>query len=297
MNRRHAFSLLELLISLSIVAMVLGAAITGLPEIVLARSIAAEDALLADLQRDIVRSFDSADFDTENIAALAGEVPAGTALTHFSPSLDPVYTSTAASDWFAKVARLRGFTPTTAAPTPADQPALAALLYNRPGRARLLIAAPAEPNRQRFLLISLHALPEKLALPPFTGTTADFDAIWHTEWESRTAALPVHWAARLDAPALAAWSGNLFRLRVVRITLPRYTLNVSNGHATHHAYLYWNGAAVGTPSLTRLAGAGSIVSPGILGGRIVRVCVGTSEAGATEVRRIQLRQNNDVIIQ
>lgn len=303
-TNKRAFTLIEILLVAAIMLVLMSIALDGLPEQIVKWNIEAEDKYLDELKRDIERSFESEDFATYNIASLTGEVPTGTLLTAFSTSTAPIYATTATNDWFAKLARVRGFGVTTAAPTKAAQPALASLLTNKYDRTRLLLVAPAEADKQRFLLVSLMSSAEQLALPPFDPSQAFFDSIWNTEWNTRTANIPAYWASRLTADQVASWNGTgtgsrLYRLRVIRITLPRYQLNISNGHAAHNAYFYTNGAANGTPSYVRGANTGSAVwpTPGLLGGRVVRVRVGTDEATATEKRRIQMRQNNDVIVQ
>lgn len=303
-TNQRAFTLVELLVVAGIMLVILSFALDGLPEQIVKWNIEAEDKYLEELKRDIERSFESEDFASYNLASLAGEVPTGTLLTAFSTSTAPIYASTATNDWFAKIARVRGYGVTAAAPTRTAQPALASLLTNKYERTRLLFVAPPEPDKQRFLLVSLMSTAEQLALPPFDASQAFFDSIWNTEWNTRSANIPAYWATRLPADQVASWNGTgngsrLYRLRVVRITLPRFQLNVSNGHAAHNAYLYTNGAPNGAPSYVRGANTGSAVwpTPGLLGGRVVRVRVGTDEATATEKRRIQIRQNNDVIIQ
>ena len=109
--------------------------------------------------------------------------PSGTAAdspTLFSASTSGIYTTTDNSAWFAKVARLRGLTPQIGT-APAAQPELARIAFNPLGNSRLLFVAPDEAGRQRFLLVSLVARSEQLALPAYENSAAWFDAIWNHE--------------------------------------------------------------------------------------------------------------------
>ena len=297
--RRSAFTLLEILAVAAIITLLAIAALPGAIQRLVDAQVAGEDAVLENLRKDLVRSLDSSDFANVNI--LAGADAAGVVLpTRFTGDPDAAFPATSAADWFAKLATVRGSSFSQAAPTPSVQPALADLLFNRYGRARLLVLGPAETNQQRLLLISLMAPAAQLVLPASDGSAAWFDTVWNTHWDSRTPALPAAWAASLTAAQSAAWNGNsssgsrLYRLRVVRITVPKYTLNLSNTHPTANAYVLYNA------DLDRLdvpAGSGTAVSSPILAGRLIRVLRGTSLATAVETNRIYLRDNTDVLVQ
>jgi hypothetical protein len=105
--------------------------------------------------------------------------------------------------WHARAASRRK---SGAAPTPAVQPELARIAFNSLGNPRLLIAGPVEAGRQRFLLVSLMARSDQLVLPAYESSAAWFDAIWHNDFESRTATPPAYWSGRLTPAQLAAWS-------------------------------------------------------------------------------------------
>ena len=82
-------------------------------------------------------------------------------------------------------------------------------------------------------------------MPENDGTTAWFNAIWNTEWNTRYGTVPSYWSTILTPTQVAAWNGdangsNLYRLRVIRIVLPRYVISISNTHPTANGYVYYN---------------------------------------------------------
>ena len=177
---------------------------------------------------------------------------------------------------------------------------MASLVFNSYNRSRLLFLGPSETNQQRFLLVSIMARTEQLVMPENDGTAAWFNAIWNTEWNTRYGTVPSYWSTILTAAQVAAWNGdahgsNLYRLRVVRIVLPRYILSVSNTHPTANGYVYYNES--GSPLLTSAANSGVTVSPGIMGGRVVRIFKGASLATAAQTSQFTLRENTDILIQ
>lgn len=296
---RSAFTLLEMLAVAAIITLLAIAALPGAIQRMVDAQLAGEDAVLESLRKDIVRSLDSSDFANINILAVSNAAGAVTP-TNFTGNPDAAFISTSANDWFAKLAAVRGSTFTTGAPTQANQPALADILFNRFGRARLLVPGPDEGSQQRLLLISLMAPAAQLAMPASDGTAAWFNTVWNTNWDSRSATLPAAWTAALTGAQAAAWNGSsssgtrLPRLRVVRITVPKYVLNISNTHPTSNAYIYFNA------DLDRIdvpAGSGTVVSGPILAGRLIRVLRGATLGTATETNRIYLRDNTDVLVQ
>ena len=300
MNRKRGFTLIEILGVLMIVGLLAAIAAPGIVQRYIAAQMKAEDQTLVLMQQDIVRSFDSEDLANTNIASLSADIPTGVPTTNFSVSVAPVYTGTSTSDWFAKLAAVRGLAVTSAPPLAASQPALASIVFNTYNQSRLLFAGPSETNQQRFVLVSLMARTEQLALPANDGTVAWFNALWNTEWNTQYGTAPSYWSGLLTPAQVAAWNGdahgsNLYRLRVVKIVLPRYVLTVSNTHPTANGYVYYNESP--SPMLTSAAGSGVTVSGGILGGRVVRVFKGASVATATQTSQFTLRENTDILIQ
>lgn len=299
-RRRRAFSLLEVVLVLFVLAL-LGAALTpSVQDMILRGQREAESRMMDELARTITASFQATDLTHLNIAALPGSIGVGDSPTNFSSSTGAPYPSTAASDWFAKVGRLRGVTPQIGRPpTAAVQPALAQIAFNAAGNPRLLFAAPGETGQQRFLLVSLTARSEQLALPAYDPSAAWFDAIWNHDWESRSAALPADWSGRLTPAQAAVWtqgSGGLtqvYRLCVRRISLPKFRFTVNNNHATENAWLSFNNL---TQAFTAPANSGANVSPEILGGRLIILNRGTTWPGV-EALRFQLSANDAVTLQ
>jgi prepilin-type N-terminal cleavage/methylation domain-containing protein len=298
--RRGGFTLIEILGVLLIIGILASMAIPGVVRRYIDEQMRAEDQMLGLMQQDAVRSFDSEDFANVNIAALSGEIPVGVTATNFSSTVSPNYAGTNAYDWFGKLATIRGIAVTSAAPTTASQPALASLVFNSYNRSRLLFLGPTEANQQRFLLISIMARTDQLSIPENDGSAAWFNAIWNTEWNTRYGSVPSYWGTILTPAQVAAWNGgsagsNLYRLRVVRIVVPRYVLSVSNTHPTANGYVYYNESP--SPLLTSAANSGVTLSPGIMGGRVIRIYKGAAVGTATLTSQFTLRENTDILIQ
>ena len=294
------FSLLEIVLVLFVMGVLTAVLLPSARDIIERTQREAEKRSLAEIAEVITRSFEATDLSGHNIASLPGTIGAADSPTQFSTSTTLPYATTDASSWFAKVARLRGITPSIGlAPTAAVQPEIAKIAFNANGNPRLLFAAPAENGRQRFLLISLAGRTEQLALPAYEPGAAWFDAIWNHDWESRSAGLPAYWLARLTAAQAAAWTagpGGLTqtsRLCVRRIVLPKFTLTVNNNHPTEQAFVSFNN----TPAaFTAPANSGATVTPEILGGRLITLNRGAVWPGV-ESLRFHLRENASVTLQ
>lgn len=276
-----AFTLIEALIVVAIMAIVATITFSDSLEAVIRKKINAEDQALALLERDIRVSFENTDLSGTNIASFVNEIGTGDIATAFSTDTNPVYTTTNSNDWFAKIARIRGTAVQLGvAPLPNNQPALAKLLFNHSGNARLLVAAPPEADKQRFMLISLIAQPGELTLPAYQDNTTWFDAIWNTDFTNRNPAASGLWKSILAPDQIAQWEGdssgtNLYRLRVQRVTLPRFVVTVNNNHATKYAWVYANHDGY---SMTFPTPANNPPNPpqsaSILAGRQIRVTCG-----------------------
>jgi hypothetical protein len=257
-----------------------------------------EARALDDLAATVTASFENTDLTNLNLAALPGAIAPTDSPTVFSASTIAAYTTTENGAWFAKVARLRGLSPQVGI-APGAQPELARLVFNGSGNSRLMFAGPDEAGRQRFLLISLVARSDQLALPAFEAGAAWFDAIWNNDWESRIAALPAFWQSRLSAAQIAAWhegSGGLtqvHRLIVRRIVLPKFRVTVNSNHPTEQAFVSFNN----TPNaFSAPANSGAASTPEILGGRLITINRGTAWPGV-EALRFRLRENATVTVQ
>src|SRR6266540_4515866 len=237
---KKAFTLLELMLVAAGILLLAGVWLHDSVKTVVTKKLGAEDEILAQISRDINHSFEDADFTNINIASLTGEIAVTDTPTAFSASTAPSYTTTNANDWFAKIARYRG-TPisTGIAPSRIAQPELARIVFNSYDQPRFLFVGPAETGQQRYLLVSLMARSDELVLPTFQATSAWFDALWNTDFAASTGTAPGAWGPLMTATQLSAWTGNLHRLRVVRITQKRWALTVNNNHLTMGAWAYW----------------------------------------------------------
>ncbi|MDI1335796.1 MAG: prepilin-type N-terminal cleavage/methylation domain-containing protein [Lacunisphaera sp.] len=296
----RGFSLLEIVLVLFIFGILAAAMAPAVRDIVEKGRREAELRSLDELAVTITGSFDNTDLTNLNVAALPGTIGAADTPTTFSTSTSAGYLTTGGTDWFVKVARLRGITPQIgAAPSASVQPELARIAFNALGNARLLIAAPGETGRQRILLVSLMARSDQLALPAFEATSPWFDAIWNHDWESRTAILPSYWGSRLTPAQASAWTEGsagltqVHRLCVRRIVLPKFTVTVNNNHATDSAFVSFNNTS---PAFTASANSGANVTPEILGGRLITINRGTSLPGV-EALRFRLRENATITVQ
>jgi len=296
----RGFSLLEIVLVLFVLGLLAATIAPSLREVIERGRRDAEAKSLDELAGAVASTFDATDLTNDNVASLPGTIGTGDTATRFSTSTSATSASTAASDWFAKVARARGITPQIGvAPTAAAQPALAQIAYNSTGNPRLLLAGPSEAGRQRFLLVSLTARSEQLTLPAYEASVAWFDALWNSDWEGRTAQPPAYWTGKLTPTQLAAWSqgtGGLtqvYRLCVRRIVLPKFTITVNNNHATDSAFVSFNNVS---PAFTAPANSGANVTPEILGGRLITINRGTSLPGV-QALQFRLRENATITVQ
>ena len=296
----RAFSLLEIVLVLFVFGLLAAAMAPAVRDIVEKGRREAEVRALDDLAATITASFENTDLTNLNLAALPGTIGTGDSATTFSGFTSGSYTTTGGTDWFAKVGRLRGITPQIGiAPSAVAQPALAQITVNALGNARLLFAAPDESGRQRFLLVSLMGRADRLSLPAYEANSAWFDAIWNHDWESRVAALPSYWGARLTPVQTAAWTDgaagltSVHRLCVRRIVLPKFRITVNNNHPTEQAFVSFNNIVA---AYVAAANSGAGVTPEILGGRLVSINRGAVPPGV-ETLRFFIRENATVTLQ
>lgn len=295
--RLKAFSLLEIVLVLFVLGVLATALVPSVRDTIERAQVEAERRSLAEIAATIEASFESDDFSL-NVAALPGTVGTSDVATVFSTATSGQYGATTAGDWFAKVARMRGVTPVVGM-TPSTQPALARIANNDAGNMRLLVAAPAEAGRQRFLLISLLVPDNRLVLPAYEATAAWFDAIWNHEWESRASGVPAYWVGRLTAAQLSAWTDGsggttqAWRLCVRRIVLPKFRVSVNNNHASEAAFVSFNHVA---NAFTAAPNSGASTSPEVLGGRLVTINRGTTWPGV-EALRFYLHENSTITLQ
>lgn len=305
-RRPHdAFTLIELLVVVTIATLILGFLIPPAVSSALIRAqTTREDTALADLKKDIEQSFETRELGTINVSAASnpGMVAGGSvtddidgtvAVATFSTSTAPAYPSISGNEWFSRIARARGIAVAAgAAVTKTTQSAIYDLLFSAADRPRLLIKAPAETNRQRYLLVSVVGRSDELALPAYVNSQAWFDGIWNTAWDRSDATLPATWTSGLTAAEATNWNADspgksrLPRLRVVRITQRRHDLVVNCLHPTDQVWVAYNTLATYTPGVTAApatlfaAGSGTNTISGLLEGRVVRLWVGSSWANA-----------------
>jgi prepilin-type N-terminal cleavage/methylation domain-containing protein len=296
----RGFSLLEIVLVLFVLGIMAAALSPSVGDVIGGSRRDSEQRTLGEIARSIEQSFDATDLTAVNIAAMPGTIGGSDTATTFSSSTSAPYGAVANTDWYAKVARVRGISPLVGnPPTPAIQPEVSRIAYNALRNPRLLFAAPAEAGRQRFLLVSLMATPEQLTLPAYEGNAAWFDAIWNQDWDSRTAAVPAYWNGRLTAAQLAQWSQGAagltqaHKLCVRKIVLPKYRVTVNNNHATEAAFISFNNVSNAQQAA---ANSGANTTPEILAGRLITINRGAAWPGV-EALRFHLRENSTVTVQ
>lgn len=309
MKTSRAFTLLELVIVASIITIIAGLTLpVALSGWVIKKQIEKEDSVLAELQREIEASLESRDLDTTNISALSADIDASAHPTVFSTSTSPSYASITGYEWFSRIARARGYSVTAGqAVSKTSQPGLYDLIATAGDRPRLLVAAPPESDKQRYLLISVIGRDDELVLPPYTGTLAWFNAIWDTPWHRNDAILPATWTSALSAAQVTNWNtdsggkSRLYRLRVVRITQRRHDVVINCLHPTDSAWVAYNTMANYTPgsspipaSFSPASGANTLT--GLLAGRVVKIWTGDTWANA-KVAEVTVRERSGYAVQ
>ncbi len=299
-SQNGAFSLLEIVLVLSVIAILSSVLLPSARGLIAQTQRDAESRALQSLAKTITASFQSSDLSLLNVAALPGTIGPADLPTDFSVSTSVNYNTTTDSHWFAKVARAQGISPLIGvAPSRSAQPELARIAYNQTGNPRWLFAAADETGKQRFLLVSLSGRPDQLVVPPYESSSAWFDAIWNHDWESRTAELPDFWLSRLSSDQISTWlqsPGGLSRVNqfcVQRIVLPKYQLSVNNNHLTEQAFVSFNNQPA---AFTAAANSGANLSPEILSGRLITINRGSVWPGV-EALRFHLRENATVTVQ
>ena len=313
----RAFTLLELACVCAVIGITLATLAPAIGLRLLQARVAAETASLQAIAAAAQASFESTDLEGTNLAAMPGTVPAGVDATAFSPSTDPAFmpATTNVFDWFAKAARQMGDAPQAGiAPTPALQPRVAAVLVNPSGNTRFLLAGPSgEAAQQRFLLVSLVAVPGQLSIPPLPNPSnpqdpadlALFSDIWNTDWTNPAAVLPPTWQAALTPAQVRAWQasgsspGRLWQLCVQRIVCPRYSITLNNTHPADNCYVYYNlnGPTAGATA-TAAAGSGVTILSGVLFGRTIQAYRGQAPPPTGILfSQFILRGNTEITVQ
>jgi type II secretory pathway pseudopilin PulG len=296
-RKNAGFTLIEIMIVLGILITISGSMLLLVGKRLERAAIDFEDTQLAAIVEEIKGSFESEDFQQVNIAAFAGSIPSTTTPTAFSTSTTGSYSTTTEASWFAKVARHRGLSIAYGvAPSRATQPELARIAYNDFGNPRILIAAPAETDRQRFLLLSLVAPSDQLQLPSYDSGSAFFEAIFGTNWDTVINGVPSDWSSRLTASQVSAWNSSssgskLFKLRVRKIILQKHRLNLTNSNPTETLNVTTDG---GQTVFTLPPSTTQVTAP-VLEGRQVRVFL-NSTANAVQ-QTFTLRRRSDVTYQ
>lgn len=269
-KKNHGFGLLEILLSLFILSVIASITAPFVLREIQQVQLTKETSILVRMAEDIRGSFQSSDLENINVAAFSNIIPASVNPTLFATSTTPNYTTTLSNNWFTKLSRIRGIVPQLGV-IPNTQSELANILFNQTGNPRLLIAAPQENGMQRFLILSLMAGDNQLTLPPYSNSSAWFNAVWEHDWTSRSQSAPALWSTLLSAEESAKWNSgqggtNTHKLIVQRIILPKYRITVNNNHLTNNGWVIYN---EGANQIMIPANSGVTVTEEILGGRLI----------------------------
>ncbi|WP_404424712.1 hypothetical protein [Nibricoccus sp. IMCC34717] len=300
MKRARAFTLLEIAVVTAILGLLSFLFLPSLANGIETQRIEAERVVLQTLADEVVRSFSVAD-PARNIAVLPSHSLGNAAATTWFDAGGARPSHVTGTEWYAKLARLRGDTVLIGEAVSREaQTALYQLGWNGVDQPRQLLAGPDEAGQQRYLLVSLVSPPTAaLVMPPFDGTAALFEALWNHEWENPSADLPAEWLARLSPEEVARWRegrGTQSRvrcLRVQRIVQPKYRLLVNNTHATNSAWVDVEGI---TGAVVSAPASGVTASQEFLAGRLISIRRGATAPG-NEVLRFHLHEETSVTIQ
>lgn len=301
--QHRAFTLLEIMIAAAIVVVLGTSLLLSLRSRVFNTQLTAENKAMDALAADIARSFESTDFADRNVAAINGSIPSGQSPTTFSWFIG-LPATTITTDWFAKVARMRGITPIIGvAPSSTSQPELARIVQNDRKQPRYLFIDPntSDTHQVRFILCSIID-DGSLTFPPPAGSTSAmnvsaFEAIWNTNFETESKTLPAYWSTSLTPAQQNLWlsgegdGSRMNRFVVRRIILPYHYVTVNNNHTSQNAYVCWKSDGSSTADLTVAAGAGTVTTLPILEGRHITVRIGTTLASSVIKYQIVLRKD------
>ncbi len=280
--------------------------------------IRAETDTLRSLRRDFEATYDSTDFNGQNVASIAGDgLPPGTVFTAFDLGdavAARVFATSIVVDpagWVTKLAAKRGVTSYVpgASYTFLTQNQYTAVAFNAYGAQRCLVIGPtSESGRQRYLLMSLMVPPYRVLAFPAADATQTFNSIWDQSWEYTQSQAPVLWGTLLTPAQLALWNTqssanrtNASRLLVERIVQPKYSLTLANNSQTDTAWVdvgpAVNAIVAGPNSGTVSSGSVAGFSNGILSGRLIVVRRGPGAASAYEVQRFFLYSDVNLTVQ